>query len=149
MDRREFLSALGVASVAGVAGCLGSSEDEPAERVEAYFEAITDNDVDAVNELIHEDAMSEYSEEDIASIGEVQIIEIEERPIEEIVPELDHYDDPEQIVEFEEHERERLRDEFELSEFSYVYFQVMPGSGPVEEEYFLVVRDDGKWYIWI
>lgn len=148
MNRREFLAAGCCVSVTGAAGCLGSDGGDPESTVESYFEAVDDNDADAVDELVHDEAPTSHSEEDLASIGGVRIIEIEQRPIEDIVEELDHYDDPDAIVEFEEHERDRLDEEHGFSEFAYVYFQVMPGDGPVEEEYFPVVRDGGEWYIW-
>lgn len=148
MDRRTFLSAAALVSLTGAAGCLGSSEEDPESRVETYFVAVDENDVETVNEVVHDEALTEYDVDDLTSIGSVEIIEIEQRPIDEIVPQLDQYEDTvEDIIDFEEHERERLEEEFGLSEFAYVYFQVMPGDGPIEEEYFLLVKDD-EWYIW-
>lgn len=154
MNRREILGGIGTGTVLGSAGCLGSipnldgGSDGPEDVVEQYTEAIEKDNLDAAADLIHPDSnLPSPTESD-----DVPVDTIEERPLSEIWIEFE--DDEEEInetaieasAEKQENDLSAKFEESGLDDHAFVY--VSYSSGPVDEFYFTMVKDDGEWYIY-
>jgi len=79
------------AGSSGEDGASSSSGGSPAETVEAFFEAFSDGEVDAVNALVHEDGeIGSFSQEDVqnnedGSLSVERMLTVEEGPEEAVV----------------------------------------------------------------
>ena len=122
MRRRHLLVAtVGALAIGGCGDVLG--EDEPAEAVEAYVDALDDGDADAANEMLHPDGeMEPVTDVDLAALEEFDLRVEGAETIEE--------DDDRAVV------------EFELA-LSHPEFGDVPSVGEME-----LRTDEGEWRIW-
>lgn len=136
MDRRMFLTTIGAATAATLAGCLGD-DNERVELVEDYFEAIDEGNMELAEGIVHQDGNPPFESQEDIDVDEVEEIEREE-----VADATDH-----DLADLEEDD-DVLVDNRGFDETAYVYGDIETASDGDIEVYYRLVDDDGLWYIW-
>ena len=124
MQRRKFIMAVGAASAAGLAGCL-SGDNDPDDVVEEFYAAMDEGDVDAMNELIHEDSPEgEATEEDFEGSEDFEFT-VEETEV------LEEDDDVAEVRAKVTFEGEFMGEEFEETDEDLIELRTEDGSWKV------------------
>lgn len=153
-----LVGGVGLLAVAGGGWYVFLRGDDPEAAVEAYFTALDEADAERAEGAVHPDSRivvyTDYWEDEDPNEFNVDVHEIEERGVEEAIRE--QWDIEGEALE-EEVERTRedldaLRDEHDLDDYAYVYYDITtegPEYGGYEQEgHILTVEDDGEWYVW-
>ncbi|MEF8821230.1 MAG: hypothetical protein V5A52_03055 [Halovenus sp.] len=89
MQRRQLLAAVGATAIVSLAGCsiLGGDDeltlDSPVEAVEAWHEAITEQDLDAVDTILHSQSPIRPVEEPQETEGNISVDSVDVDVVEE------------------------------------------------------------------
>jgi len=146
MIRRRFVGLVGTVGTVAVAGCSETSDAEiesqeqddssdengPERAIEQYFNAAEENDIEALNELVHPEIGGyPLDEEDIEAINSLTLIDTEETSSEQLTG---------------VHDEEDIRQEFEVDEVAWVLATVEEDDETTEVP-IVVLKEDGEWLV--
>jgi len=146
MDRRRFIGLIGTVGTVAVAGCSEisdggpesqeqeepSDENGPVGAIEQYFKAAEENDLEALNEVVHPDIGGyPLDEEDVEVINSLTLVDAEETSSEQLTGVRDEED---------------IKEEFEVDEVAWV-LATIEEDGETDEIPIGVLREDGDWLV--
>jgi len=154
-NRRTFLAGIGAASTVAVAGCTGILGDGAEDAVEQYFEAATNGDVEAQEEVVHDEALFVPIVEEEDEF-DADITTIERQTDREFLEEEEDDVSDEDIEELES-EMDEILEELDADEHAFVYYSIeeddgqeddgQEDDGQEEEGHVLVVADGEDWLL--
>lgn len=149
LTRRTFLATGTALSVAGLAGCLGVGQSGPTAPVEAYYDAIQNAEWErAANQFHNESRIAPDVEDDSIEQEEeadISITTIENSSVQAYVEDSDVLDS-ESAVESDIGEQV---EEVGAEDWTFVYVEGEGANGFPISRYYVVVKDDGEWKIFL
>lgn len=152
--RRQFLVGVATAGVITIAGCSRSSsksEVGPEKVVEQYITATQNGNTEAVNELLHPES-SFYPRENVSAPDEeVTLNEVNQVSVRELTeqefPGLDDEEEIQQRANLLERELDALENKTGVDESATVRVS-WEQAGEEREQGYVVLQDDGEWYVY-
>ena len=152
--RRQFLVGVATVSAVTIAGCSSSGNQSgagPEEVVEQYIAEVRNANTEAVNELLHPESPS-YPRENVSTpneevtLNDVHQVSVREH-IEQKYPRLDDEEEMQQQVNNAKQELDDLENELGADESTIVRVS-WEQAGEEREQGYVVLQDDGEWYVY-
>lgn len=154
--RRQFLVGVATAGVVTIAGCSSSgnqSETGPEMAVEQYFTEAQNANTEGVNAVLHPEAPSYPRENITAPDEEITLNEVNQVSSRELIEQRSANSNLteqqiQQGVNRTEQSLNRVENETGVDESSIILVS-WEQAGEEREQEFVVVQDDGEWYVYL